>query len=133
MDRDRDRPPPRREGGSKAQLSEQERKAILNGDAGVIDEVAERFGRELVLHRTQLRNFYGPLVSLRALGEDKRRRELTKHRSRVAYLVVRAGQDAMPLWHLFEGLLRTAASKEQIDAVCDLAEALVAYNRFHHP
>ncbi|MBV8360099.1 MAG: type III-A CRISPR-associated protein Csm2 [Deltaproteobacteria bacterium] len=110
--------------------------AVLSGDATRIDEIAERLGKRLAerkLNRTQIRNFYGPITIVRAEDNpDKRKKALRMHRSRLAYLVARADRGAADdLWDLFGELLKRAEGKTQIDAVCDLAEAVVAYHRYH--
>ena len=107
--------------------------AVLSGDATRIDEVAERLAKRLAerkLNRTQIRNFYGPIVIVRTKGGEERKKALRMHRSRLAYLVARADGKADELWTLFSELLKRAEG-EQIDAVCDLAEAVVAYHRYH--
>jgi len=112
------------------QLSEEEKEKILAGDAATIDEVAECFAKELKrLNRTQMRNFYTPFTRIRATpDEQERRKAIIQHRARTAYLAARE-KEAKPIWDLFEGLLRKADSNTKIDALCDLAEALIAYHR----
>jgi len=109
--------------------------AVLSGDAARIDEVADRLAKRLVerkLNRTQIRNFYGPIAIVRAEDDpEKRKKALRMHRSRLAYLVARAERRADDLWDLFSELLKRAEGETQIDAVCDLAEAVVAYHRYH--
>ena len=146
-DRDRDRrpprpdnrgqPPPRQDnrGQPPPQRSryQQEVADVLSGDAGKIDAIAERLASRLKggINRSQIRNFYGPIAILRTKSDpEEQKRALRMHRSRLAYLVARAGGSANELWELFGDLLKTAESKKQIDAVCDLAEAVVAYHRF---
>jgi CRISPR type III-A-associated protein Csm2 len=107
--------------------------AVLNGDATRIDEVAERLAMRLVrgLNRSQIRNFYGPIAIIRTKDDpEERKKALRMHRSRLAYLVARAGGSAEDLWGIFGELLKRAEGA-QIDAVCDLAEAVVAYHRYY--
>jgi CRISPR type III-A-associated protein Csm2 len=108
--------------------------AVLSGDATRIDEVAERLAMRLVrgLNRSQIRNFYGPIAIVRAKNDpEERKKALRMHRSRLAYLVARAGGSAEELWKVFGELLKRAEGSSQIDAVCDLAEAVVAYHRYY--
>ena len=96
-------------------------------------ELPSRLASRLVggINRTQLRNFYGPIASLRVKSDpEEQKRALRMHRSRLAYLVARAGGSANELWDLFGNLLKTSEGK-QIEAVCDLAEAVVAYHRYY--
>lgn len=107
---------------------------MLSGDAGKIDAIAERLGEHLAKGMTpsQIRNFYGPIAILRTKPDpEEQKRALRMHRSRLAYLVARARGSANELWDIFADLLKTAESKKQIDAVCDLAEAVVAYHRYY--
>ncbi len=107
--------------------------AVLSGDATKIDEVAERLAMRLVrgLNRSQIRNFYGPIAIVRTKNDaEERKKALRMHRSRLAYLVARAGGSAEELWSVFGELLKRAEGT-QIDAVCDLAEAVVAYHRYY--
>jgi CRISPR type III-A-associated protein Csm2 len=135
---DRGRHPPRE---SRAQSSEdrsrhqQDVAAVLSGDASKIDEIADQLGQKLVaagLNTSQIRNFYGPIAIVRAKSDpEQRKRALRMHRSRLAYLVARArGGGANELWNLFGDLLKRAEGKE-IEPVCDLAEAVVAYHRYY--
>jgi CRISPR type III-A-associated protein Csm2 len=123
----RGQPPPERS------PRQQDIAAVLSGDATKIDEIADRLASRLAggINRTQIRNFYGPIAMLRTKSDpEERKRALRMHRSRLAYLVARAGGSANELWDLFGDLLKTAEGK-QIEAVCDLAEAVVAYHRFY--
>jgi CRISPR type III-A-associated protein Csm2 len=146
-DQDRDRrpprpdhrgqPPPRQEQRGQPppprSRYQQEVADVLSGDAGKIDAIAERLASRLKggINRNQIRNFYGPIAILRTKSDpEEQKRALRMHRSRLAYLVARAGGSANELWELFGDLLKTAETKIQIDAVCDLAEAVVAYHRF---
>ena len=107
--------------------------AVLSGDVTRIDEVAERLAKRLVrgLNRSQIRNFYGPIAIVRTKNDlEERKKALRMHRSRLAYLVARAGGSAEELWSVFGELLKRADGP-QIDFVCDLAEAVVAYHRYH--
>jgi CRISPR type III-A-associated protein Csm2 len=107
---------------------------VLSGDATKIDAIAERLAARIRggINRTQIRNFYGPIAILRIKSDpEEQKRALRMHRSRLAYLVARAGGSANELWDLFGDLLRTAEGRKQIDAVCDLAEAVVAYHRYY--
>jgi len=107
--------------------------AVLSGDATKIDEVAERLAMRLVrgLNRSQIRNFYGPIAIVRTKNDaEERKKALRMHRSRLAYLVAHAGGSAEELWSVFGELLKRAEGT-QIDAVCDLAEAVVAYHRYY--
>jgi CRISPR type III-A-associated protein Csm2 len=113
------------------QLSEEEKQKILAGDAATIDQVAERFAKKLKdLNRTQMRNFYTPFTRIRAnRKEQERKNAIIQHRARTAYLVARE-KKAEPIWDLFGDLLNSAKDDDlQIDALCDLAEALIAYHR----
>jgi CRISPR type III-A-associated protein Csm2 len=124
-----DNRPPRQEG----ERNGQDVAAVLSGDATRIDEVAERLAKRLVrgLNRSQIRNFYGPIAIIRAKNDsEERKKALRMHRSRLAYLVARAGGSAEELWGIFGELLKRAEGP-QIDAVCDLAEAVVAYHRYY--
>jgi CRISPR type III-A-associated protein Csm2 len=148
QDRNRDRrpprpdnrgqPPPRQDnrGQPPPERSryQQEVADVLSGDAGKIDAIAERLGRSLAdrkLTPSQLRNFYGPLVRVRAMqtGDEPRIAALRMHRSRLAYLVKRADGKADELWDVFGELLKSADG-QQVDSVCNFAEAVVAYHRF---
>ena len=126
------RPPDRGPGPQEAPHNKEDIAAVLSGDATKIDEIAERLANRLVprINRTQVRNFYGPIAIVRTRTDpEERKKALRMHRSRLAYLVARAGGSADELWNLFGKLLRTAEGP-QIDAVCDLAEAVVAYHRY---
>ena len=131
-----DRPRPQRESTRDRQESPRDREdvaAVLSGDATRIDEVAERLAMRLVrgLNRSQIRNFYGPIAIIRTKNDpEERKKALRVHRSRLAYLVARAGGSAEDLWSIFGELLKRAEGP-QIDAVCDLAEAVVAYHRYY--
>lgn len=134
---DRQRRPPRPEHRGQPSVEPGQHKqdvaAILNGDATKIDEIAERLASKLVggINRTQVRNFYGPIAILRTKSDpEDRKKALRMHRSRLAYLVARARGSADELWELFGDLLKSAEGDKQIDAVCDLAEAVVAYHRY---
>ena len=120
------------------ELSSDDKQKILAGDAATIDEVAERFAKGLKnLNRTQMRNFYTPFTRIRASRETaERKKAVIQHRARLAYLVAREPR-AKPIWELFEGLLKSVGQEQsanqdkqsnQIDALCDLAEALIAYH-----
>jgi len=134
---DRGRQPPRE---SRSQTSEershyqQDVAAVLSGDATRIDEIAEQLGEKLATARLssfQIRNFYGPIAIVRTKSDpEDRKRALRMHRSRLAYLVARARGGANELWNLFGDLLKTAEGA-QIESVCDLAEAVVAYHRYY--
>ncbi|MGO9056345.1 MAG: type III-A CRISPR-associated protein Csm2 [Candidatus Binataceae bacterium] len=147
-DRDRDRrPPPRPDNRGQPPRTDtrsqppperprrqQEVADVLSGDATKIDEIAERLAARLKggINRSQIRNFYGPIAILRTKSDpEEQKRALRMHRSRLAYLVARAGGSANELWDLFGDLLKTAETRKQIDAVCDLAEAVVAYHRYY--
>lgn len=123
-----------RSGAQSERVTEEQIKAVLDNDAGKIDEFAERLGGDL--HRvkfssSQIRNFYGPLAKLRAERDDQVRRDaLRVHRSRVAYLVARSKGTAALLWDWFEKLLKKASSKSEIEGVLAFAEAIVAYHKF---
>lgn len=147
-ERDRDRRPPRPDYRGQPQPRQdtrgqpppqrsryhQEIADVLSGDAAKIDAIAERLATRLKggINRNQIRNFYGPIAILRAKSDpEEQKRALRMHRSRLAYLVARAGGSANELWELFGDLLKTAEGKRQIDAVCDLAEAVVAYHRYY--
>jgi CRISPR type III-A-associated protein Csm2 len=124
----RSQPPPERS------RYQHEIAAVLSGDATKIDEIAERIGQSLANRRlspSQIRNFYGPLIRVRAMqaGDKQRTASLRMHRSRLAYLVKRADGKADELWDVFGELLKTADG-DQIDSVCNFAEAVVAYHRF---
>jgi CRISPR type III-A-associated protein Csm2 len=138
MPPDRDRRPPRPE--PRPQMPperprhQQDIAAVLSGDPAKIDELADRLAARLAgaINRAQLRNFYGPIAILRAKSDpEEQRRALRMHRSRLAYLVARAGPGANELWEIFGELLKNAEGSKQISAVCDLAEALVAYHRYY--
>jgi CRISPR type III-A-associated protein Csm2 len=120
--------------GQESQRDAEDIAAVLSGDATRIDEVAERLAERLVqrkLNSTQIRNFYGPISVVRTMDNpEDRKKAFRMHRSRVAYLVARADGRADKLWDLFGQLLKTAEGR-RIDAVCDLAEAVVAYHRYH--
>ena len=132
-----DRSRPQQESTRDRQESPRDREdveAVLSGDATRIDEVAEGLAKRLVgrrLNSSQLRNFYGPIAIVRAKNDpEERKKALRMHRSRLAYLVARAGGSAEQLWNIFGELLKRAEGP-QIDAVCDLAEAVVAYHRYY--
>lgn len=99
-----------------------------------IDRLADELGEILAkgdLKANQIRNFYGPIAKVRSQHDPvERERALRIHRSRVAYLVARAQGKAKDLWDVFGTLLRDAKG-DQIDGVCALAEATVAYHKFH--
>jgi CRISPR type III-A-associated protein Csm2 len=107
--------------------------AVLSGDPAGIDELAEGLAMRLVkrkLNSSQIRNFYGPIANLRTKKDEWRKKAFRMHRSRLAYLVARADGRADELWEVFGELLKRAEGP-QIDAVCDLAEAVVAYHRYY--
>src|SRR5579875_910192 len=116
-------------------LTEEEVQKILRGDPVTIDEVAEQFAQSLRdLNRSQMRNFYNPFTRIRAMrSQEERKKALIRHRARIAYLVARQGEGsanrAKPIWDLFGDLIKKATDDSQIDALCDLAEALIAYHR----
>ncbi|GEM_PF-2131002 len=116
-------------------LTEEEVQKILRGDPVTIDEVAEQFAQSLRdLNRSQMRNFYNPFTRIRAMrSQEERKKALIQHRARIAYLVARQGEGsanrAKPIWDLFGDLIKKATDDSQIDALCDLAEALIAYHR----
>jgi CRISPR type III-A-associated protein Csm2 len=123
----RSQPPPERS------RYQHEIAAVLSGDATKIDEIADHVAARIVggINKTQIRNFYGPIAIIRTKSDpEEQKRALRMHRSRLAYLVARAGGSANELWELFSDLLKTAEGK-QIEAVCDLAEAVVAYHRYY--
>ena len=114
-------------------MSEEERKdleAILTGDYDRIDARAEKLAAEIrSLNRTQLRNFYGPLVKVRVeLDAERQRNALRMLRPRLAYMVAR-DRNAEGLWKWFAELLKRASRPNQIGSVCDFAEAVIAYHR----
>jgi CRISPR type III-A-associated protein Csm2 len=131
-----DRSRPQQEGARDRQENPRDKEdvaAVLSGDATRIDEVAERLAMRLVqgLNRSQIRNFYGPIAIVRTKNDpEERKKALRMHRSRLAYLVARAGGSAGELWSVFGELLKRAEGP-QIDNVCDLAEAVVAYHRYY--
>lgn len=111
---------------------------VLSRDPAKIDSRAEELAQSMVnasLTTSQVRNFYGAIARIRA-GEDlqKQRRELAMHRARLAYLTARAEGKAASLWDVFGPLLKELASggdAAQVGALCDFAEAVVAYHKYH--
>ena len=106
-----DRSRPQQESARDRQESPRDREdveAVLSGDATRIDEVAVRLAKRLVggLNRSQIRNFYGPIAIVRTKNDpEERKKALRMHRSRLAYLVARAGGSAEQLWSVFGELL----------------------------
>ena len=146
-DRNRHRSPSRQErprGSENDNLSEltsEELQAILNQNAQEMDAAAHKIGEQCKgLPRTQMRNFYGPIVRLRnelasqpkADLSRRHARDLMMHRARLVYMAAR-NQAAGPLQKSFAQLVGGAISnnrvdKEKVEAICDFAEAVVAYH-----
>ncbi len=108
---------------------------VLSADPAKIDTRAEELAESIVragLATSQVRNFYGAIAKLRAEGElSKQLRQLAMHRSRLAYLTARADGKANALWDVFGPLLKDAKDDEQVNALCDFAEAVVAYHKYY--
>lgn len=111
---------------------------VLSRDPAKIDTRAEELAQSMVsasLTPSQVRNFYGAIARIRAEEDpDKQRRELAMHRSRLAYLTARAEGNANSLWEVFGPLLKELAGggdPAQVSALCDFAEAVVAYHKYH--
>lgn len=108
---------------------------VLACDPAKIDAGAEEVARELVrrgLGASQIRNFYGTIEKIRAAGDiTKQVSQLKLNRARLAYLNARASGKAEPLWAVFEILLRRATEGREVEAVCNFAEAIVAYHKYH--
>jgi CRISPR type III-A-associated protein Csm2 len=112
---------------------------ILQNSAQDIDESARKIAEECQgLSRTQMRNFFGPIVRLRSElakpSPDRARhaRDLFMHSARVTYMAARDGK-AWPLESCFTPLIRAAVKNNSVPddtlrAICDFAEALVAYH-----
>ncbi len=111
---------------------------ILERDAVEIDRTAHKIATACAgLVRTQMRNFYGPIVRLRAeLGHHFDPKSfsnaLMMHRARVHYLAARErGGNADSLRDWFSKIIDDAVKQltaEKVEAICDLAEAVVAYH-----
>lgn len=135
--------PPGSEDDNRPALAAEEVQAILNQDAQQLDATASKIAEQCKeLPRTQMRNFYGPIVRLRneLAGEPtadlsrRHARDLTMHRARLVYMAAR-NVAARPLQKSFAELVGEAirdnrAEKEKVRAICDFAEAVVAY---HYP
>src|SRR5579885_378083 len=120
-------------------LSREEVQAILGNGVQEIDAAARKIAQQCSgLPRTQMRNFYGPIVRLRnELAADpnadlsrRHARELMMHRARLVYMAARNGA-AGPLQKSFADLVGDAirdnhAEREKVAAICDFAEAVVA-------
>lgn len=111
---------------------------VLGRDAAKIDTRAEELAQSMVnagLTPSQVRNFYGAIVRMRAEEDvERQRRELAMHRSRLAYLTARAQGRANSLWEVFGPLLKDLAASgtpAQVSALCDFAEAVVAYHKYY--
>jgi CRISPR type III-A-associated protein Csm2 len=117
--------------------------AILNHSAEDIDSTGQQIARECRgLPRTQMRNFYGPIVRLRSDLASNPSREprpeyanaLMMHRARLVYMAARPdGRHAEALARWFAELVITAVRNNRVEAgkveaICDLAEAIVAYH-----
>jgi CRISPR type III-A-associated protein Csm2 len=112
---------------------------ILQNSAQDIDESARKIAEECKdLSNTQMRNFFGPIVRLRSdlakPSPDRTRhaRDLFMHCARVTYMAARDGK-ARPLERCFTPLVRAAVKNNSVQddalrAICDFAEALVAYH-----
>lgn len=112
---------------------------ILQNSAQDIDESARKIAEECrELPRSQMRNFFGPIVRLRSdlakPSPDRARyaRDLFMHSARVVYMAARDGK-ARPLENCFTPLVRAAVRNNTVQddalrAICDFAEALVAYH-----
>ena len=108
---------------------------VLSADPAKIDTRAEELAESIVragLATSQVRNFYGAIAKLRAESElSKQLRQLAMHRSRLAYLTARADGKANALWDVFGPLLKDAKDEKQVSALCDFAEAVVAYHKYY--
>jgi CRISPR type III-A-associated protein Csm2 len=114
---------------------------ILEGSPEDLDAGAHQIAQSCKgLSRSQMRNFFGPIVRLRAElanpSFDPRRcaRNLYMHSARVTYMAAR-DDDAASLEHSFKSLVQKAVLNSAIESVklrsiCDFAEAIVAY---HYP
>lgn len=108
---------------------------VIGGDPSKIDTGAEQVAQAIVqkdLKTNQIRNFYGSIAKLQSDGDfAKQRRQLALLRARLAYLTARAKGAANDLWAVFDPLLKEAKSPEHVAAVCDFAEAIVAYHKYY--
>ena len=110
---------------------------VLSRDPAKIDARAEELAQSMVsasLTTSQVRNFYGAIARIRAEENvEKQRREMAMHRSRLAYLTARADHAADSLWDVFGTLLKELVvngDPPKISALCDFAEAVVAYHKY---
>ncbi|HLH50970.1 MAG TPA: type III-A CRISPR-associated protein Csm2 [Roseiarcus sp.] len=123
-------------------LTSEEVQAILSGDANKLNDAAQKIANGCGnLPPTQMRNFYGPIVRLRnELASEpnadlsiRHAHDLMMHRVRLVYMAAR-NNAARPLQKSFAELVAAAISnnrrveKEKVQAICDFAEAVVAYH-----
>jgi CRISPR type III-A-associated protein Csm2 len=124
---------------------------ILARDAVEIDRAGQDIARRCAdLPPTQIRNFYGPFVELRAelktpqasqQGGDQQpappgyANALLMHRARIHYMAARDSHHHADLIRDWFSALIDAATKaggaltvKSVEAICDLAEAVVAYH-----
>lgn len=122
-------------------LSQDEIQKILQRGAEDIDRNARQIAQRCAgLSRSQVRNFYGPIVRLRSdltgpqteqLHADHAR-ALYMHSARLAYMAARDGK-AKDLYSCFDQIVRVAVKNNKVDypavaTICDFAEAVVAYH-----
>jgi len=122
-------------------ISADEIQKILQRGAEEIDRNARDVAQRCAdLSPTQIRNFYGPIVRLRSdvariqtpQVRAEHARALYMHSARLAYMAARDSR-ATSLHKCFEQMVRAAVKNNQADngvvaAICDFAEALVAYH-----
>jgi CRISPR type III-A-associated protein Csm2 len=140
--RDRgDRPSPQDQRAPAPSISPEEIQKILEHHPEDLDKSARNIAQQCQgLERTQIRNFYGPVVRLRSdlagvASEPlqlRHARDLFMHSARLAYMAARNGK-AKPLENCFTQLVRAAVKNNRIEdaklrAICDFAEAVVAYH-----
>ncbi len=124
--------------------TEQQVSDILEHKPDRIDELAGELANQISrLTHSQVRNFYAPFVRLRgelAAGQDRSKehaRLLLMHKARTAYMAAR-DRKAEPLSGWF-GTLFTKAARDgharpqEVRALCDFAEAVVAYHYSKEP
>ena len=108
---------------------------VLAADSAKIDAGAQQLAEAIQragLLTNQIRNFYGSIAKLQAESDPLRqRRHLAMLRSRLAYLTARADGKADDLWKVFDPLLKEAKTEQQVNAICDFAEAIVAYHKYY--
>ena len=124
----RSAPPGERPEGPPAELVPE----VLSGKGERIVYWAQKLASMLEdLKRSQIRNFYGPLIRLRETTMDAPEEAISRlhlMRARLHYMANRE-RAAIPLRDVFERLIPALDNRQKLMALYDFAEALVSYHR----